>query len=56
MNTAETSDASQVEEAFGGEARERLAVLTGRDDDFRPGQLEAISALVQHRRRVLVVQ
>ena len=56
MNTAETSDASQVEEAFGGEARERLAVLTGRDDDFRPGQLEAISALVQHHRRVLVVQ
>lgn len=42
--------------AFHAEARERLIALTGRDADFRPGQLEAISALVEQRRRVLVVQ
>nr|WP_229658734.1 RecQ family ATP-dependent DNA helicase [Nesterenkonia cremea] len=30
--------------------------MTGQDADFRPGQLEAISALVEQRRRVLVVQ
>ncbi|WP_374761890.1 RecQ family ATP-dependent DNA helicase [Nesterenkonia aerolata] len=42
--------------AFHAEARERLTALTGRDADFRPGQLEAISALVEQRRRVLVVQ
>lgn len=39
------------------EAREVLARLTGRPDAaFREGQFEAISALVQEHRRVLVVQ
>ena len=38
------------------EARERLIALAGREVDFRPGQFEAISALVEHRRRVLMVQ
>jgi ATP-dependent DNA helicase RecQ len=37
-------------------ARELLAAAVGRDADFRPGQLEAISALVDDRARVLVVQ
>jgi ATP-dependent DNA helicase RecQ len=36
---------------------EVLRLLVGRDDPaFRPGQLEAIDALVRERRRVLVVQ
>ncbi|WP_192596495.1 RecQ family ATP-dependent DNA helicase [Nesterenkonia lutea] len=42
--------------AFHAEARERLVALAGSEVDFRPGQFEAISALVQQRRRVLVVQ
>lgn len=38
-------------------ARAALHRLVGREDvDFRDGQLEAIAALVQHRRRALVVQ
>ena len=38
-------------------AREALRRLVGRDDaDFRDGQLEAVSALVADRSRVLVVQ
>ena len=38
-------------------ARESLRRLVGRDDaDFRDGQLEAVSALVTDRSRVLVVQ
>ena len=38
-------------------ARESLRRLVGRDDaDFRDGQLEAVSALVADRSRVLVVQ
>lgn len=41
---------------FYQEVHERLALLTGHQGDFRPGQFEAISALVQQRRRVLVVQ
>nr|WP_237090140.1 RecQ family ATP-dependent DNA helicase [Nesterenkonia sp. PF2B19] len=52
---AAVSDVS-VDPAFHAEARERLAALTGRDSDFRAGQLEAIAALVEQRRRVLVVQ
>ncbi|MGJ9424877.1 RecQ family ATP-dependent DNA helicase [Nesterenkonia halotolerans] len=42
--------------AFHAEARERLAALAGSEVEFRQGQFEAISALVQQRRRVLVVQ
>ncbi len=39
------------------EARTALRRLVGRDDaDFRDGQLEAVSALVEDRARVLVVQ
>ncbi|MBA8991539.1 ATP-dependent DNA helicase RecQ [Curtobacterium pusillum] len=39
------------------EAQEALHALTGRPDAvFHPGQLEAISALVEHRQRALVVQ
>lgn len=39
------------------EARSALRRLVGRDDvDFRDGQLEAVTALVSERRRVLVVQ
>ena len=38
------------------EATEALHRLVGREADFRPGQLEAIEALVAERRRVLVVQ
>ena len=38
------------------EATEALHRLVGREADFRPGQLEAIEALVSERRRVLVVQ
>ncbi|MDN5685527.1 MAG: DEAD/DEAH box helicase [Brachybacterium sp.] len=39
------------------EAQEALRALTGRADaDFHEGQFEAISALVEQRRRVLVVQ
>ena len=39
------------------EAQAHLVALTGRDDArFRPGQLEAIRALVADQRRVLVVQ
>ena len=38
-------------------ATDLLRKLTGRDDaSFRDGQLEAITALVSERRRVLVVQ
>jgi ATP-dependent DNA helicase RecQ len=38
-------------------ARAALRLLVGRDDaDFRDGQLEAVSALVEQRSRVLVVQ
>ncbi len=39
------------------EALEALRALTGRADAvFHDGQLEAIAALVEHRRRALVVQ
>uniref|UniRef100_UPI0035B61D9C RecQ family ATP-dependent DNA helicase n=1 Tax=Nesterenkonia aerolata TaxID=3074079 RepID=UPI0035B61D9C len=41
---------------FRAEAREQLCALAGRQVDFRAGQFEAISALVEQRRRVLVVQ
>ena len=42
--------------SFREEAREHLCRLAGADVDFRDGQFEAISALVEDRRRVLVVQ
>jgi ATP-dependent DNA helicase RecQ len=43
--------------ALATEARTALRRLVGRDDaDFRDGQLEAVSALVDDRSRVLVVQ
>ncbi|MFC7376740.1 MULTISPECIES: RecQ family ATP-dependent DNA helicase [unclassified Brachybacterium] len=46
-----------VDSALRPEAQEALAALTGRADvGFRDGQFEAISALVEERRRVLVVQ
>ena len=46
-----------IDEAFATEARATLRVLVGRSDaEFRPGQLEAIAALVVDRVRVLVVQ
>ncbi|WP_237187728.1 RecQ family ATP-dependent DNA helicase [Rothia nasimurium] len=39
------------------EARQLLAQLTGAASaDFHPGQFEAIEALVEHRRRALVIQ
>ena len=39
------------------EAKAHLQALTGRPDAvFRPGQMEAIRALVEERRRVLVVE
>ncbi len=42
---------------FETEARRHLRALTQRDDaDFRDGQLDAIHALVEERRRTLVVQ
>lgn len=41
---------------FQTRALEHLRRLARADVDFRDGQLEAISALVEHRRRVLVVQ
>lgn len=50
------SSAAERDPAFYTEARERLAALAGAEVDFREGQFEAISALVQDRRRVLVVQ
>ncbi len=44
-------------QATANDALERLRALTGRDDaQFHAGQLEAISALVDDRRRTLVVQ
>ncbi len=43
--------------ALRDEAQEALRALTGRADaDFHDGQFEAIAALVEQRRRVLVVQ
>ncbi|GAB3177138.1 RecQ family ATP-dependent DNA helicase [Nesterenkonia halophila] len=51
-----TSPAPAVSASFRAEAQERLAALTGGVTTFRDGQLEAISALVEQRRRVLVVQ
>ena len=51
-----TTSESPSDPVFYAEARERLTLLTGREDDFRAGQFEAISALVQQRRQVLVVQ
>ncbi|MGO2048698.1 MAG: hypothetical protein ACTH2X_15740, partial [Brachybacterium tyrofermentans] len=43
--------------ALRAEAQEALQALTGRADaDFHDGQFEAIAALVEERRRVLVVQ
>ncbi|GAA4829772.1 RecQ family ATP-dependent DNA helicase [Garicola koreensis] len=51
-----TTSESDSDPGFYAEARERLTLLTGREDDFRAGQFEAISALVQQRGRVLVVQ
>ncbi|WIJ46472.1 RecQ family ATP-dependent DNA helicase [Curtobacterium citreum] len=48
---------AQPSAAIAAEAQEALAALTGRPDAvFHPGQLEAISALVEHRQRALVVQ
>lgn len=38
------------------QARKLLKAIAGRSAEFRSGQLEAISALVDERRRVLVVQ
>lgn len=54
MTSSHDLDAAGSE--FHAEARERLTALAGREVDFRPGQFEAISALVEHRRRVLMVQ
>lgn len=55
-----TSDPATVvapSEALRAEALEALHALTGRQDAvFHDGQLEAISALVEHRQRALVVQ
>ncbi len=46
-----------MHEEFQGRALTALQRLVGREDaTFRDGQLEAIGALVEHRRRVLVVQ
>ena len=45
-----------VDSALRQEAHDRLSELTGHSGDFRPGQFEAVSALVEQRRRVLVVQ
>ena len=57
MSTSLTEAAiADRDPAFHSEARERLAALAGSEVDFRAGQFEAISALVQERRRVLVVQ
>ncbi|KTR20974.1 RecQ family ATP-dependent DNA helicase [Curtobacterium citreum] len=51
------STTAQPSAAIAAEAQEALAALTGRPDAvFHPGQLEAISALVEHRQRALVVQ
>ncbi|MCS5486810.1 RecQ family ATP-dependent DNA helicase [Curtobacterium flaccumfaciens pv. beticola] len=48
---------AQPSAAIAAEAQQALAALTGRPDAvFHPGQLEAISALVEHRQRALVVQ
>ncbi len=48
---------AQPSAAIAAEAQEALVALTGRPDAvFHPGQLEAISALVEHRQRALVVQ
>ncbi|WP_083713311.1 ATP-dependent DNA helicase RecQ [Brachybacterium sp. P6-10-X1] len=50
---AATSTAASLRE----EAQEALRALTGRADaEFHDGQFEAVSALVEQRRRVLVVQ
>ncbi|GAA3612654.1 RecQ family ATP-dependent DNA helicase [Marihabitans asiaticum] len=47
----------EVDPSLAAQAREALRRLVGREDvDFRDGQLEAVAALVQHRRRALVVQ
>ncbi|MDO5493035.1 MAG: RecQ family ATP-dependent DNA helicase [Nesterenkonia sp.] len=43
-------------EGLHAEALGLLRALTGREAPFRPGQFEAVSALVAERRRVLVVQ
>lgn len=51
-----TTTAPPQGSSFHAEASERLAALTGGTAEFRPGQFEAISALVEDRRRVLVVQ
>lgn len=51
-----TVSEAQSDSDFYQEAHERLSLLTGHQGDFRAGQFEAISALVQQRRRVLVVQ
>jgi ATP-dependent DNA helicase RecQ len=49
--------APTVSEVVDDQARALLARLTGRDDAaFRPGQLEAVRAVVADRRRALVVQ
>ncbi|WP_150461098.1 RecQ family ATP-dependent DNA helicase [Nesterenkonia ebinurensis] len=54
MTTPDDLDATGSD--FRTEARRGLIALTGQEVEFRPGQFEAISALVEHRRRVLMVQ
>jgi ATP-dependent DNA helicase RecQ len=51
------ADTTTVGTDIAAEALDALHALTGRPDAvFHEGQLEAISALVEHRRRALVVQ
>ena len=57
MSAGIDSPDSPVHSPLREEARDALRALTGRADaDFHDGQFEAISALVEDRRRVLVVQ
>ena len=54
---ADAAPAPAVSPEVASAARAALGRLVGREGvDFRDGQLEAIAALVQHRRRALVVQ
>lgn len=54
---ADAAPAPAVSPEVASAARAALERLVGREGvDFRDGQLEAIAALVQHRRRALVVQ
>jgi ATP-dependent DNA helicase RecQ len=53
---APLADAVVVDPSTRAEAEQLLHRLAGPDASFRPGQLEAVAALVDERRRVLVVQ